>query len=95
MSGFIEKYSIGPEGISQDEKNSILRPNKVKFLNSAKRNPQKFMNDLAQCKLKNYISENSFITPTYYQFSNPRKRTFDGVCGLSSGKQVPNLDIPP
>ena len=95
MSGFVEKYSIGPEGISQDEKNSILRPNKVKFLNSAKRNPQKFMNDLARCKLKGFVSERKFITPMYYKFLNTRKRAIDGTSGSETGVMVPNLDVPP
>ena len=87
MLQVLEK-NIGPQGVTQDEKNSILRPTKVKFLNSVKRNPQKFMRDLAQQRLKTYQNPKSFRYHHYYAFSSDKN-------GYTTLTRRINLEVPP
>ena len=62
----MSEVQIGPCGITQDEKNRILRPGKAKFLNSAKRNPQAFMREMGRKELHNYTPTHPIKLQSYY-----------------------------
>ena len=62
------EYHVGPQGLTQDLKNRILRPNKKKFLKSEQARPQEVMDQGGRRVLHDYQPPRSFNYQKYFKY---------------------------